>query len=501
MAAQKAESAAPGAAKQSKAAYKSEARKDKSSSWSMCRILFVLVVGVGLAMVKSGFVISFTPGDEDVTNFSKIYGGVKGNDQHSAYDADVARSFYNLANEFCSSHFCSRSTPRELRTDSIFVRLPRRLALLWCDGSAAQELAAPGAVKHSKAAQSSDAKKEKSSSWSMFRIIFVLIIGVGLAMVKSGFVISFTPGDEDVTNFSKLYGGVKGNDQHSAYDADVARSFYNLANEFYEYGWGDSFHFGFRRKTEPHSVSIRNSQNFIAQKLMVGDMANVLTSVAASAGRCAASCEFYEYGWGDSFHFGFRRKTEPHSVSIRNSQNFIAQKLMVGDMANVLDIGCGIGGPMRGVVRATGANVTGLTINPYQIKRGREITSELSPWMQARCHFSLQDYLKVEGLPEDHYDGAFYMESSLHCENRTQTFKEAFRLLKPGARLVAMEYLTLPGWDPKNPEHQELMRQHLHGNGAARTPSIEEDLAMVRAAGFEIVEHFDYMDLGNDIYG
>jgi len=301
--------------------------------------------------------------------------------------------------------------------------------------------AALAVAKQSEAAQKSEAKKEKSSSWSVFRILFVLVIGVGLAMVKSGFVISFTPGDEDVTNFSKIYGGVKGNDQHSAYDADVARSFYNLANEF------------------------------------------------------------YEYGWGDSFHFGFRRKTEPHSVSIRNSQNFIAQKLMVGDMANVLDIGCGIGGPMCGVVRATGANVTGLTINPYQIKRGREITSELSPWMQARCHFSLQDYLKVEGLPEDHYDGAFYMESSLHCENRTQTFKEAFRLLKPGARLVAMEYLTLPGWDPKNAEHQELMRQHLHGNGAAKTPSIAEDLAMVRAAGFEIVEHFDYMDLGNDIYG
>eukprot|EP00446_Apocalathium_sp_SHHI-4_P014039 CAMPEP_0177208584 /NCGR_PEP_ID=MMETSP0367-20130122/30569_1 /TAXON_ID=447022 ORGANISM="Scrippsiella hangoei-like, Strain SHHI-4" /NCGR_SAMPLE_ID=MMETSP0367 /ASSEMBLY_ACC=CAM_ASM_000362 /LENGTH=115 /DNA_ID=CAMNT_0018657577 /DNA_START=24 /DNA_END=368 /DNA_ORIENTATION=- len=104
---------------------------------------------------------------------------------------------------------------------------------------------APGAAKPTETALKRDAKIEKSGacSWSMCRMLSVLIVAVGLAMVRSGFVINFTPGDEDVTNFSTIYRGVQGNDQHSAYDADVARSFYNLANEFYEYGWGDSFHF------------------------------------------------------------------------------------------------------------------------------------------------------------------------------------------------------------------------------------------------------------------
>jgi sterol 24-C-methyltransferase len=170
-------------------------------------------------------------------------------------------------------------------------------------------------------------------------------------------------------------------------------------------------------------------------------------------------------------------------------------------MDRVLDIGCGIGGPMRGVVRATGANVTGLTINRYQIARGREIVSQLSPWMQERCHFEHQDYLNIKGMEENAYDAAFYMESSLHCEDRSKTFAEAYRLLKPGGRLVAMEYVLLDGWNPKDPEQQELMRLHLHGNGAARTPTIEEDLAFFRKAGFEVKEHFDFMDLGMEIYG
>lgn len=248
-------------------------------------------------------------------------------------------------------------------------------------------------------------------------------------------------GAEQVDKFDKIFSGVDGNVQHSAKDADVANAFYNLATDF------------------------------------------------------------YEYGWGDSFHFGFRKEGEPHVRAIINTQNFVASKLQVGDMARVLDMGCGIGGPLRGIARATGANITGLTINQHQVERARQITSTLSPWMQARCHFVCQDYLNVKGLEEGVYDAAFYMESSLHAEDRTKTFKETYRLLKPGGRLVAMEYNLLPGWNPSDPEHIQLMQLHLHGNGAAKTPTIEEDLAMFKAAGFEVAEHFDFMALGDTIYG
>ena len=200
------------------------------------------------------------------------------------------------------------------------------------------------------------------------------------------------PQGENTTAFDQLYAGRQGNEQQTgAGDKDVANSFYNLATQF------------------------------------------------------------YEYGWGDSFHFGWRRRGEPHRQSTANSQNFVAQKLRVGDMSRVLDLGCGIGGPLRGVVRATGANVTGLTINEHQVARAREITAGLTPYMQARCHFEVQDYLNIVGMEAGAYDAAFYMESSLHCENRTKTFAETYRLLKPGGRLVAMEYVTLPNWDESDP--------------------------------------------------
>lgn len=249
---------------------------------------------------------------------------------------------------------------------------------------------------------------------------------------------------EDLEDWDRVYEDVLDKDgqyQHNANDADVAASFYNLATDFYEYGWGESFHFGYRKKGEPASQSIANAQNFVARKLQVGD----------------------------------------------------------GD--NVLDMGCGIGGPLRGIVRATGANITGLTINPYQVERAYAITSELTPWMQERCHYVVQDYLNVQGLEEGSYDAAFYMESSLHCEDRSQTFRETYKLLRPGGRVVAMEYNLLPGWNASDPEHQRLMQMHLHGNGAARTPTIEENIAQFEAAGFEVKEHFDHANHGYAVYG
>ena len=37
-----------------------------------------------------------------------------------------------------------------------------------------------------------------------------------------------------------------------------------------------------------------------------------------------------------------------------------------------LDVGCGIGGPMRNIVRFTQCHVTGLTLSPCQVERGNE---------------------------------------------------------------------------------------------------------------------------------
>ena len=36
-----------------------------------------------------------------------------------------------------------------------------------------------------------------------------------------------------------------------------------------------------------------------------------------------------------------------------------------------LDVGCGVGGPMRTIASTSGAHITGITINQYQVNRAR----------------------------------------------------------------------------------------------------------------------------------
>lgn len=70
--------------------------------------------------------------------------------------------------------------------------------------------------------------------------------------------------------------------------------------------------------------------------------------------------DFYEYGWGDSFHFANRFIGESHKESLRRAEYFLASKLNLGEDSKALDIGCGIGGPMRAIARFSGAEITGI---------------------------------------------------------------------------------------------------------------------------------------------
>lgn len=44
-------------------------------------------------------------------------------------------------------------------------------------------------------------------------------------------------------------------------------AYYDLATDFYEYGWGQSFHFAAQRKNEPYAQAIAKHEHFLALRL------------------------------------------------------------------------------------------------------------------------------------------------------------------------------------------------------------------------------------------
>ncbi|MBA0854194.1 hypothetical protein Goshw_027346 [Gossypium schwendimanii] len=80
---------------------------------------------------------------------------------------------------------------------------------------------------------------------------------------------------------------------------------------------------------------------------------------------------FYEFGWGESFHFAPRWKGESLKESIKRHEHFLALQLGLKPGHKVLDVGCGIGGPLREIARFSSTSVTGINNNEYQITRGK----------------------------------------------------------------------------------------------------------------------------------
>ncbi|KAK0657089.1 S-adenosyl-L-methionine-dependent methyltransferase [Cercophora newfieldiana] len=158
--------------------------------------------------------------------------------------------------------------------------------------------------------------------------------------------------------------------------------------------------------------------------------------------------------------------------------------LKAGD--RVLDIGCGRGRVAAHMATAVpGAKVTGINIDPNQVAQAREFSAERN----LPNEFIVKDFNE---LPLPFADGqfdAFYQIQALSlCKDLPALFKEIYRVVKPGARISLLDWVSLPAHDPTNEEHAELMRRVKPLIGAVGTPTPVSLEQAVEAAGFVVVK-------------
>ncbi|KAF4677673.1 accessory factor associated with RNA polymerase II [Perkinsus chesapeaki] len=213
--------------------------------------------------------------------------------------------------------------------------------------------------------------------------------------------------------------------------------------------------------------------------------------------------DFYEYGWGQSFHFAPRRKGESFEASLARLEHLIALKLGLKDGMKVADLGMGVGGPLRTVVGFSGATVTGVTINQYQVNRAKRHTRDLSKWMKDRCNYVQGDFTNIvpKVFEPESLDAVYYCESSVHTQDRVPTFTEAFKALKKGGKLLTYEWAMTDKYDPTNTEHAEIKRGIERGNGIANIILAADIVKQMESVGFKIIENYDMIEEAKIING
>ena len=146
---------------------------------------------------------------------------------------------------------------------------------------------------------------------------------------------------------------------------------------------------------------------------------------------------FYRGIWGEHVHHGlWLSGKESVEVAVRQLVDIVAAQANVQPGTQVCDVGAGYGGTACQLVKDYGANVTALTISKAQYdyavaRHGRD----------GNPHFVLGDWLDND-LPDASFDVVTAIECASHMGDMERFFAEAFRVLRPGGRLVFCAWLA-----------------------------------------------------------
>ncbi|MBT2375342.1 sterol methyltransferase family protein [Pseudomonas fluorescens] len=166
--------------------------------------------------------------------------------------------------------------------------------------------------------------------------------------------------------------------------------------------------------------------------------------------------DFYEFGWGQSFHFAPRHYEETVRESLVRHQHWLAQKLKLSQLDQVVDVGCGIGGPMRGIARFAGCRIIGVNINAYQVRRARLLNERSG--LSDRCKVIEADFMKLP-FPDASLEAAYAIEATVHAPSLTGVYSEVKRVLRPGRLWGTYEWCMTAKFIPGNTEHEAIKRQ------------------------------------------
>ena len=195
------------------------------------------------------------------------------------------------------------------------------------------------------------------------------------------------------------------------------------------------------------------------------------------------------YGWGESLHFAPLSPQESLEDSKLRHQRLMIDKLDLHPGMSVIDVGCGIGGPMRTVVREAGVKVTGINSSEVQLARARTLTAEAG--LSNMIDYVETSFMDMGTIEDSTYDRAYAIESTCHAPDKVGAFTEISRVLKPGALLWGQEMCLTEAFDPDDARHSDIEQELMRGIALKRIATFAEVNRALEAAGFEVVEGMD----------
>jgi|SRR3989344_4637525 len=173
---------------------------------------------------------------------------------------------------------------------------------------------------------------------------------------------------------------------------------------------------------------------------------------------------YYKRFWhsdseSNALHYGFWEPgTKTLKEALINQNRFSADVAEIKKGEKVLDAGCGVGGSSLWLAQNRGAYVVGITLSLKQLHKAEELT--LKNGFQDKTEFYVRDFLKTE-FPDNSFDIVWAMESVCYAETKRKFLEEAYRVLRPGGRVVVSDGFLLR--DPQGDREEKGYAQFLEG--------------------------------------
>ncbi len=199
--------------------------------------------------------------------------------------------------------------------------------------------------------------------------------------------------------------------------------------------------------------------------------------------------EFMVFGWSESLHFAPLSPRESLEESQIKHQRSIIDSLDLQEGMSLIDVGCGVGGPMRRVAREAGVSVLGVNINEQQLARAKVLHAEAG--ISDQVDYLAASFMDMSAIADDTFDRGYAIESTCHAPDKAGAFAEIYRVLKPGALFWGQEMCLTELFNAEDERHQAIKAELQRGialNEIATTGEVDRTL---EAAGFEMIEGRD----------
>lgn len=200
---------------------------------------------------------------------------------------------------------------------------------------------------------------------------------------------------------------------------------------------------------------------------------------------------FYDRTYG-RFQLGARQRVRRETYGEDLGQNSwltvgewrtFAEWLGLVEGLQVLDVGCGSGGPALYLARTFGVRITGVDRNPEAVATAGQSAEQQALATSAR--FVAADAGRPLPLDDAQFDAIVCIDAINHLPGRARVLGDWHRLLKPGGRVLFTDPIVVTGLL----SNEEIAARSSIGYFAFAPPG--EDERLLRAANFEVLRQED----------